>query len=29
MRVELKPVDETNREDCIKLKVTEAQSEYI
>lgn len=29
MRVELKPIDETNREDCIKLKVTEAQSEFI
>ena len=29
MRVELKPIDETNREDCIKLKVTEAQSENI
>ena len=29
MMVELKPIDETNREDCIKLKVTEAQSEYI
>ncbi|MBO4898958.1 MAG: GNAT family N-acetyltransferase [Lachnospiraceae bacterium] len=29
MNIELIPVDETNREDCIRLKVTEAQSEYI
>jgi diamine N-acetyltransferase len=29
MRVELKPIDETNREECIRLKVTDDQSEYI
>ena len=29
MNIELRPIDETTREDCIKLKVTEAQSGYI
>lgn len=29
MRIELKPVDQYNKSDCIRLKVTKAQSEYI
>ena len=29
MNIELKPINEKNRNDCIKLKVTEAQSDYI
>ena len=29
MRIELKPVDHYNKSDCIRLKVTKAQSEYI
>ena len=29
MSIELIPVDQSNRTDCIRLKVTEAQSEYI
>ena len=29
MRIELKPVDQYNKSDCILLKVTKAQSEYI
>lgn len=29
MGIELKPVDPSNRNDCILLKVTKAQSEYI
>jgi len=29
MNIELRPIDETTREDCIKLKVTESQSGYI
>ena len=29
MRIELKPVDQFNKSDCIRLKVTKAQSEYI
>ena len=29
MNIELVPVNETNRDDVIRLKVTEAQSEYI
>lgn len=29
MNIELKPVDESNKADCIRLKVTRAQSEYI
>ena len=29
MHIELKPVDQSNRDDCIRLKVTEVQSEYI
>ena len=29
MNVELIPVDQSNRTDCIRLKVTKAQSEYI
>ncbi len=29
MHIELKPVDQSNRDDCIRLKVTEEQSEYI
>ena len=29
MNIELKPINEKNRNDCIKLKVTEAQSAYI
>ena len=28
MNIELRPIDETTREDCIKLKVTDAQSGY-
>ena len=27
--IELKPLDDINKEDCIELKVTEAQAEYI
>ena len=29
MNIELKPINENTRNDCIKLKVTEAQSAYI
>ena len=29
MRIELKPGDQYNKSDCIRLKVTKAQSEYI
>ena len=29
MRIELKPVDQYNKSDCIRLKVTIAQSEFI
>ena len=29
MNIELRPIDDTTREDCIKLKVKEAQSSYI
>ena len=29
MKIELRPVDDSNRSDCIKLKVSESQSEYI
>ena len=29
MHIESKPVDQSNRDDCIRLKVTEVQSEYI
>ena len=29
MRIELKPVDQFNKSDCIRLKVTIAQSEFI
>lgn len=29
MKIELRPVDDSNRPDCINLKVSEAQSEYI
>ena len=29
MNVELRPVDESNKADCIRLKVTKAQSKYI
>ena len=29
MNIELKPINENTRSDCIKLKVTEAQSAYI
>ncbi len=29
MNIELIPVDQSNRTDCIRLRVTEAQSEYI
>ena len=29
MSIELQPVDQSNRTDCILLKVTKAQSEYI
>ena len=27
--IELKPLDDINKEDCVQLKVTEAQAEYI
>ncbi len=29
MKIELKPLDESNVSDCIRLRVTEEQSEYI
>ena len=29
MKIELRPLDDSNKSDCIKLKVSEAQSEYI
>ena len=29
MNIELRPVDQSNRDDCVRLKVTAAQSEYI
>ena len=29
MRIELRPIDETNREDCIRLKVADSQAAYI
>ena len=29
MKIELRPIDETNREDCIRLKVSKSQAEYI
>ena len=29
MNIELRPIDDTTREDCIKLKVSETQSCYI
>ena len=29
MKIELRPVDETNREDCIWLKVSKSQAAYI
>ena len=29
MNIELKPVNESNRTDCVRLKVTQAQSAYI
>ena len=29
MKIELRPVDDSNRSDCISLKVSESQSEYI
>ena len=29
MKIELRPIDETNREDCIRLKVSDSQAAYI
>ena len=29
MKTELRPIDETNREDCIRLKVADSQAAYI
>ena len=29
MKIELRPIDETNREDCIRLKVAKSQADYI
>ena len=29
MKIELRPVDDSNRSDCISLKVSESQSEYM
>ena len=29
MNIELRPVDQSNRDDCVRLKVTAAQSQYI
>lgn len=29
MKIELRPIDETNREDCIRLKVSKSQVDYI
>lgn len=29
MKIELRPLDDSNKSDCINLKVSEAQSEYI
>ena len=29
MKIELRPIDETNREDCIRLKVSNSQAAYI
>ena len=29
MKIELRPVDDSNRSDCMSLKVSESQSEYI
>ena len=29
MKIELRPIDETNREDCIRLKVSKSQADYI
>lgn len=29
MNIELKPINETTKEDCIRLKVTEVQSDFI
>ena len=29
MKIELRPLDDSNKSDCLSLKVSEAQSEYI
>lgn len=29
MNIEIRQLDESNKEDCIRLRVTEEQSEYI
>ena len=29
MKIELRPLDETNREDCVRLKVKDTQNDYI
>ena len=29
MKIELRPIDETNKEDCVRLKVADSQAAYI